>query len=207
MTCTPCMPVYNSKGDTLEEKGNTRYLGVYISFADDWREQRQRSNESNAAFFKNIAALSPTVRQFKETCQAILSSQLNYGRIVMPSTPAQDFKVQEGLAEGLMKVLGLNPDGACGKTEALTVAREEYCLGAQVANPAEIGAIQDTVITFSSLETMDKRAAASLWVAMRHGLNRRGQVEHPKHYYTTITRLRNSRSQGRTLHSTEAAPV
>jgi hypothetical protein len=56
MTCTPCMPVYNSKGDTPEEKGNTRYLGVYISFADDWREQRQRSNESNAAFFKNIAA-------------------------------------------------------------------------------------------------------------------------------------------------------
>jgi hypothetical protein len=64
----------------------------------------------------------------------------------MPSTPAQDFKVQECLAEGLMKVLGLNPDGACGKTAALTVAREEYCLGAQVANPAEIGAIQDTTL-------------------------------------------------------------
>ncbi len=52
MTCTPCMPVYNERGETPEEKGNTRYLGVYISFADEWREQRDRSTNSSASSLK-----------------------------------------------------------------------------------------------------------------------------------------------------------
>jgi hypothetical protein len=74
----------------------------------------------------------------------MLSSHINFSRIVTPSTPRQDFHAQESFTNGLMKVLGLSHHGIGGISSALVVGRPEYFLGAGCPNPAEAGLIDST---------------------------------------------------------------
>ena len=50
MECTGVLPKYNEHGKTDEEKGATRYLGVFLSY-DGWQVQQEKLYKMAKSFY------------------------------------------------------------------------------------------------------------------------------------------------------------
>ena len=81
--CTGVLPWYNDKGKTDEEKGATRYLGVYLSFAG-WQVQQEKLYKMAKSFYLETAWAKPSFRQMHALVQSLLVSRASYARHVMP---------------------------------------------------------------------------------------------------------------------------
>ena len=161
--------MYDDKAAESEGRGAVRYLGVYLSFLG-WEEQHLQMKKKIGVFFKKIAKVAPTLRQFRVLLRSLLTSQLLYVRTVMPASELQTLEFQEQCAKAVCGTLGLSHYGEAGKMAAHLFSPEEGILGMGVPNVDEIGMAQDIKALMTALVSKDETLAATLWTAVQLSL-------------------------------------
>jgi hypothetical protein len=205
MTCSPCAPVADPDGKTPEERGATRYLGVYLSFTG-WEEQIRQTKSMYATFFRRVRQISPTFRELKALINSLLASKLHYARQVLPIDMAIETDLLYHLCKATSRSLKLCSSGPSGRTWALMGLRPEHGLGMGMPDPEDGGLRQDCKRLVEALVTPNDQLAASFWVAVEDGLTTEGTVTTdrsipPSEIYSTVfNRMRNLLSVGVTVH-------
>ena len=196
----------HSKAKTAEERGATRYLGVYLSF-NGWKVQNEHVKGNATAFFVRMAEASPSTRLFGEAARSVHNAKLLYAQQAVPSDPTRSLAVLESLAKGTLTTLGLSYTRGLGRTALYVCSAEATALGLGIADPEQLGAIQDLKSVLAGLESADALLAAATWTALRRHCTMDGTVlDHNgaghHHHNSVIARLQQLRlTLGMTLHA------
>ena len=209
MTCTRAEPVDYPKGRTPEDRGATRYLGVYFSFAG-WQEQQRQVEKNAQNLTRAIARTAPNLRQLESILATLLVPRTIYARHVMPAARESTDKLRKHAIRAVHQVLGLHYAGD-RQVEATLFTPPEMGLGLGIADPFVASTIQDARRMFDGTETKNDKLAAATWAALNRGIDKSGcKTEGSKS--TSVSRAENLASIGIWLHRsptgrTRAAPL
>ena len=191
MECTRVEPYHFPKGETWEERGATKYLGVLSSFAG-WEEQRKDILKMNKAITFETALVAPSLRQVMMVQQSCLIARATYPRTVMPADNDSTDVVTASMSKQLHQAMGLRDEyGGVGPPTALLQLSQEVGLGLGAANPASHARLQDARRIIEGLETADDRRAAAIWAALRRTITPDGKTTSPDTDGTTVSRMAN----------------
>ena len=116
---TSVPPVGDADGNTLEERGAARYLGVYFSFegcgSKPWAEQDGYAKELVNGFFARCALLDPDVRQYCMLVESLLASKLLYGGRIRRPPESELEEIRQRCVKGLEALLHLGALGGGGR--------------------------------------------------------------------------------------------
>ena len=191
MECTRVEPYHFPKGETWEERGATKYLGVLSSFAG-WEEQRKDILKMNKAITFETALVAPSLRQVMMVQQSCLIARATYPRTVMPADNDSTDAVTASMSKQLQQAMGLRDEyGGVGPPTALLQLSQEVGLGLGAANPASHARVQDARRIIEGLETADDRRAAAIWAALRRTITPDGKTTSPDTDGTTVSKMAN----------------
>ena len=192
MECAPCPPVADPAGASDEDRGTTRYLGVWISMTGQSAEFRRKATKAMAAFFRRLRECRPPLRHLRSTFQSLLASKLVYARKILAG---DEMDVEDDkIAGAVLNALGLH--GGSGstarRTRELILSNVEPSLGIGIPSAREWGVFEDVRALLGTLNDTDERLAACTTAALYHGLDDNGCAAYTtsNEYPTMLGRLR-----------------
>ena len=185
--CTGVLPWYNDKGKTDEEKGATRYLGVYLSFAG-WQVQQEKLYKMAKSFYLETAWTKPSFRQMHALVQSLLVSRASYARHVMPVDNDITNYYRSQITTTVMSILGVRGyDQGNSALAALLFTPPDIGLGMGMPDPTVAGYVLDTRRLVDGFETADERQAAAQWAALPEAIDNHGRVRADNGSFNTVT--------------------
>ena len=102
-----CAPVADPFGVTDEDKGSTRYLGIYLSFTGTNQVMEEKLECFITAFFKRIRETKPTMEHLRDLFSSLLASKLIYMRQILPESPERMTRLMDHMTAAVQEAAGL----------------------------------------------------------------------------------------------------
>ena len=194
-------PFFNRDGDSAEERGATRYLGVYLSFAG-WQVKKEVLLRMTRALNFETMATRPSFTQLVDIVRCLLISRSTYPRHLMPDDTTYTNYIRAPITKAAMGIIGLQGHETGDSPAAALLFSPKEGLGLGMPDPETAGLAMDARRLCDGLESTDDRQAAAIWIALKESIyEKTGTSRGSEGAYTTVIgRLPSSTSKAQHLY-------